>query len=479
MSFDELLAITPQILLSITALALLIQASIKRSASTSQTVAMIGLLLTLISVLSKVSADKVQVTMLLLMDAFSSFYIVLVLIAAISVVMLQKRYIKNASGRNEVSEEFYVLLILATLGGSILIAASHAASLFLGLELMSVSILAMLGYNRSRQLPLESAIKYLVLSAGASAFLLFGLALLYASSGSLELTSMLQGQHPMLSLIGLAMLIIGLGFKLSLVPFHWWTPDVYQGAPMNSTMFLATVSKTAVFAVLLRVLLNVDDSSQATPVLSIMAISSMVLGNLLALQQQNLKRLMAYSAIAHMGYVLVAAIVAIDINHSLAIEGSSYYLLAYLIASIIVFSVLTVYSNMNEQEDCEQLETFKGFFWHHPWLATAFTLAVLSMAGMPITVGFIGKFYLLTLAVDLSAWWLVGAMVVGSVIGLYYYLRVIFTLFQTSEQTSLLGFPSGIFGKLWIGAATATLLLFGILPGTLGDNLIRILSLNG
>mgnify|MGYP003641246606 FL=1 len=210
--------------------------------------------------------------------------------------------------------------------------------------------------------------------------------------------------------------------------------------------------------------------------LSWMAIASMLLGNWLALQQRSLKRLMAYSAIAHMGYVLVAGVIAMGIDHSLVLEGASYYLLAYLVASILIFAVLTLLSKLDEQQDLDDLPQLQGLFWQHPWLASVMTLAFLSLAGMPITIGFIGKFYLLTLAVKLSAWWLVTTMLVGSAVGLYYYLRVIFTLFaplqRDIQQTS-----GAYLSKMWIGVITAGLLLLGILPGLLGDELRRILAI--
>jgi NADH-quinone oxidoreductase subunit N len=205
-----------------------------------------------------------------------------------------------------------------------------------------------------------------------------------------------------------------------------------------------------------------------------MAIASMLLGNWLALQQQSIKRLMAYSAIAHMGYVLVAGIIAMGIDHSLALEGASYYLLAYLVASILIFAVLSLLSRLDDPHDVDQLSQLQGLFWQHPWLASIMTLGLLSLAGMPITIGFIGKFYVLTLAVKLSAWWLIAAMLVGSAVGLYYYLRVIFTLFAPTQSEIHLT-PGAYFTKIWIGIIAVGLLLLGILPGLLGDQLRSIL----
>jgi NADH-quinone oxidoreductase subunit N len=221
-------------------------------------------------------------------------------------------------------------------------------------------------------------------------------------------------------------------------------------------------------------LVPADFEADMVRMLSWMAIASMLLGNWLALQQQSIKRLMAYSAIAHMGYVLVAGIIAMGIDDSLVLEGASYYLLAYLVASILIFAVLSLLSKLDDPQDVDQLPQLQGLFWQHPWLASIMTLGFLSLAGMPITIGFIGKFYVLTLAVKLSAWWLIAAMLVGSAVGLYYYLRVIFTLFAPAQSEIHLA-PGAYITKIWIGIIAAGLLLLGILPGLLGDQLRSIL----
>jgi NADH-quinone oxidoreductase subunit N len=292
------------------------------------------------------------------------------------------------------------------------------------------------------------------------------------------LVDMMPSPMGLLAKSGFVLLLAGLAFKLSLVPLHFWTPDVYQGAPVNSTLLLTSLSKAAVFALFIKLVLLVPPEFEADMVrmLSWMAIASMLLGNWLALQQQSLKRLMAYSAIAHMGYVLVAGVIAMGIDHSLVLEGASYYLLAYLVASILIFAVLTLLSRLDDQQDLDDLSKLKGLFWQHPWFASIMTLAFLSLAGMPITIGFIGKFYLLTLAVKLSEWWLVAAMLIGSAVGLYYYLRVIFTLFAPAH-TEIHEASGAYLSKIWIGVIAAGLLLLGILPGLLGDQLRSILAI--
>jgi len=472
---ENLLYFTPQLLLATLALVLMLQTSFMRAARVSQSICMLGLIATVVATISLAPAQGVAVTSLIHIQPASNFFILLVLASALSTVLLQFKY---GEGSREVQDEFYILTTLATLGACILVTAAHAATLLLGLELMSLSILAMLAYQRDRQSSLEGAIKFLILSGAATAFFLLGLAFLYATSGSLTFPALFQVAIPtaetqLFSKTGLFLLLIGLCFKLSLMPFHWWTPDVYQGAPVNSTLFLATVSKAAAFAILLRLLTIMPDqaSSLLAAILGGVAILSMIGGNLLALQQQNLKRLFAYSAIAHMGYILVAAILAIRVNDKLALEGSSYYLLAYVLASIAIFSTLTLLSDKNS--DCEYMDDIRGLFWRHPYLATVLILATLSMAGMPLTVGFIGKFYLLSVAVEHSAWWLISAMILGSVIGLFYYLRVIICLFNQTEEEAR---SFHRYRSVWLGLVTLCILVFGILPDQLGAQIAALFS---
>ncbi|WP_199609092.1 NADH-quinone oxidoreductase subunit N [Flocculibacter collagenilyticus] len=473
MTINELFLFSPHIFLGIAAVFVMLQIAFKRSHHITYTATIVVLLITSLLTFFVWPQSPKFVTGIFVMDTFAAFFIQLILIASISVVIFHKRYADAPQHNNEVSvhrevnEEFYLLLLLASLGGCLLVSANHAVSFFLGIELVSIAALAMLGYARQRSLALESAFKYLIMSGVGTAFMLMGLALLFARSGSLQLTTMLTAQSDYMVAIGMLLILVGVGFKLSLVPFHWWTPDVYQGAPATATMYIATVSKTAVFAALLRIIVSVDTATVLFSILSVIAVLSMVIGNLLALKQSNLKRLLAYSAIAHMGYVLVAAILAINLNSYLTVEASSYYLLAYLASSIIAFSVMTALSSMHHQQDVESLSQYQGLFWHSPWLAIALVLAFLSMAGMPLTIGFIGKFYLLNIAINQMAWWLVSAMVLGSIIGLYYYLRVIFSLFAEAPETqTVTNPPSGIslLSGVWLTSVTVALVLFGVLP---------------
>jgi len=476
MSMQELWLLLPVLIISAGILALMLQASWKRSSFIAQGISMVTLVLALAALIYQYPSDVKTITILFEYEPIGGFFSLLLLMVGISVALLQGPYM--GANCKEVAEEFYILLLLSCLGAMLLVMSRHVGSVILSIELMSLAMLAILAYNRERKLALEGAMKYLLLSGAATSVLLIGFALMYASSGQLMLVDMLQSPMGLLAKSGFVLVLAGLAFKLSLVPLHFWTPDVYQGAPVNSTLLLTSLSKAAVFALFIKLILHVPADFEADMVrmLSWMAIASMLLGNWLALQQQSLKRLMAYSAIAHMGYVLVAAVIAMNIDHSLVLEGVSYYLLAYLVASILIFAVLTLLSKLDDQQDLDELPQLQGLFWQHPWLASIMTIAFLSLAGMPITIGFIGKFYLLTLAIKLSAWWLVTAMLVGSAVGLYYYLRVIFTLFAPAKS-DIQQAPGAYLSKIWIGIIAASLLILGILPGLLGDQLRSILAI--
>ena len=231
---------------------------------------------------------------------------------------------------------------------------------------------------------------------------------------------------PLLQL-GFGMMLIGLAFKLSLVPFHIWTPDVYEGAPAPVSAFLATTAKVAVFVVLLR-LYQVSPAAAGgwlNDLLAVIAIGSILFGNLLALMQSNLKRLLGYSSIAHFGYLVIALIA----SQGLAVEAVGVYLVTYVLTTIGAFGVVTLMSTPFKGRDADALYEYRGLFWRRPYLTAVLTVMMLSLAGIPLTAGFIGKFYILAAGVESQLWWLLGALIIGSAIGLYYYLRVMVTLY--------------------------------------------------
>lgn len=305
--------------------------------------------------------------------------------------------------------------------------------------------------------------------------MLFGFALLYAATGSLGFGEMAQrlSQHPgatQSALIGSAAVLVfaGIAFKLSLVPFHLWTPDVYQGAPAPVSAFLATVSKGAVFVVMLRWLLDaglIVNTTLLTGV-AVLAALSMLAGNLLALLQQNIKRLLAYSSIAHLGYlsVLVVALAGLA-DGAFAVEATAYYLTAYTLATLTAFALIGMQRGASDHSEIDTLASLGGLFWRQPLLAVSLAVALLSLAGLPLTAGFIGKFYIFQAAVAAGLWWLIAAMVVGSGIGIFYYLRIIYTMSKPGSPGNDVTYSVGpISGTMVYVILIALILVLGILP---------------
>lgn len=441
LTFATFLPLLPIILLSLTAVVVMLGIAVKRHHGISCWLTLIGLAAALVSIISLdgLSADRVAtpVTTLLLLDGFAYFYSALIIVAGMACAVFAYNFLQSY-GNNK--EEIYLLLLIALVGGLVLVSSNHMASFFIGLELLSVPVYGMVAYIHERNRSLEAGIKYLVLSAAASAFMLFGMALVYAQTGTLyfeELSTALPGDGMYLAGFGVAMIAIALCFKLSLAPFHLWTPDVYQGAPAPVGALLATVSKVAVIAVLVRFIVkaNPELTFFLQPVLTAIALVSIVVGNLLALRQKSLKRLLAYSSIAHLGYLLIALVA----GNSIAVESVNIYMLAYVITSLGVFGVISAVSHGGEQDDHDQLTQYHGLFWRNPALAVSMTLMMLSLAGIPLSVGFIGKFYIFMTAVDMESWILLGALIIGSGLGLYYYLRVMLALYLGSSADRTLG----------------------------------------
>ena len=430
-------ALAPILMLSLTAVVLMIQASIKRDQSVAWVITAVGFLLTLWS--ASYARDFIQpVTILLEVDHWSLFFTSLILIASLVTLVLSK---ETFSSEGERKEEYYLLLVLSVLGAVVLIQSSHMVSLLLGMELMGVALYAMIAFPERGQLPLEGAVKYLVLSACASAMLLYGFALIYAATGELSYAgigaraALAYAENPMLMMAGSAMVLAGIGFKLSVAPFHMWTPDVYEGAPTPVTGFLATVSKSAVFVALSRFYIDgaLYQFSGLNTALVVLAIASMLVGNWLALRQENIKRLLAYSSIAHFGYLLVVLIALTYLEADLVSQSITFYLTAYIATTLAAFTIVSMVAG--EDTAKQNISAFAGLFWSRPLEASALTVAMLSLAGIPLTAGFMAKFFVITVGIQSGLWGLLAVLVIASAIAIYYYLRIIFAMTQ-SAQTS-------------------------------------------
>ena len=429
MTAESWQALTPFIVLATSSVVLLIVVATYRNHALAAACTLVGLGATAVSVFIGAGAGAVHATPLFAIDGYALYYSLLVVLAAIFVTLISYGYLRRRQTR---PEEAYILIQVATLGAMVLAASTHFTSLFLGIELVSVPLFALVAYPVRESKPLEGGFKYLVLAGVSSAILLFGIGLIYFATGTMSFAT-LNAQFPLpftggylYAVAGLGLVLAGIGFKLSLVPFHLWTPDVYEGAPAPVTGFLATVSKGGVFVVLLRYVAS-NPESLATPLfaaLLAMAVASMLVGNLLALRQNNVKRILAYSSIAHLGY-LVVALYAVA---SVGVTAVGFYLAAYFITTLGAFAVVSLLAGPASTEEPANLGAYRGLMWRHPFVGGSLAILMFSLAGIPLTAGFIAKFYVFASGMEAGRWLLVASLIAGSTIGLYYYLRVVVTL---------------------------------------------------
>lgn len=449
--------LAPFIIIAGTPILIMLLISITRNFRIIYGLSIVALIIAFISILLPDPSVPHKVSSLLILDHFSNLFMMIIIAASLLVTLLSYNYLQYQESEKG---EYLIVLFVAVLGSLLLVASTHFISFFLGLETLSIALFILIAYRKTRDYAIEAGVKYFVLASVSSAFLLFGMGLIYADTGEMEfdkIAVVLQssGFSDPLLLAGFGMMLAGIGFKLALVPFHMWTPDIYQGAPAPVTAFIATISKGAVMALLLRFFYEINGFGNKNIVLVITVISilSMFVGNLLAIRQQNIKRILAYSSIANLGYLLVTLLAGND--HG--IQAAAFYLISYIITTLGAFGVIGLLSN--KDYEAENLSDYKGLFWKHPWVAIVFTLALLSLAGIPITAGFMAKFYVVFAGVNSNLWLLVISLIVNSVIGLYYYLRIITTLFAPANEKKFqaISLPGHVVlfvmaaGILWLG----------------------------
>jgi NADH-quinone oxidoreductase subunit N len=432
MSKQDLLGLIPLWILSSAAILNFFSISIKRNHKTIFVITVLSIIIDFIFLTTYSVSHQRDIGELLVIDGFGVFNIGIILLTTLLIVMMSYAYFEQ---REERKEEYYILIILAALGACILVISKHFASLFLGLEILSVSLYGLIAYLRTRERSDEAGIKYLILAAFSSAFLLFGMALIYATTGKMDFQGLSQWMSsvqevPLILICGFGLMIVGVGFKLGVVPFHMWTPDVYEGAPIPVTAFIATVSKGGMIALLVRFFQTIGGSNYPTfvTIFTVIAIASMFIGNFLALRQSNVKRVLAYSSIAHIGYLLVAFLA----GGELGTQAITFYLVAYFITSLGAFGVMATLSD--DERDADLIEDYRGLLWKRPLTAITFSAMLLSLAGIPLTAGFIAKFYVIAAGVHTDRWLLIFALVANSVIGLYYYIKIIAVMFDQKHQ---------------------------------------------
>lgn len=469
LQISELMPLAPVLIVAVTAIIAMLLVALKRNHTLVATISVIGLNLSAAYIVWQFwqGVQPSSVMGLFTVDPFALVYMLMILVAALACCTLSHAYIDSFK---DSKEELYILLLSSVAGAMLMVASTHYASFFISLEMMSIPVYGMLAYTYQRSQSLESGVKYLVLSATASAMMLMGFAYMYAYTGEMSFTAsamkVVEVIHEPLVVVGLGLVVFGVAFKLSLAPFHKWTSDVYQGAPTPMATFLATVAKVAMLGLALRYFLTsgtlVLDGMMT--VLTVIAVLSIIFGNLLAVTQVNIKRILAYSSIAHFGYLLVA-LVSTDVS---SVSTITVYIAVYVLTTIGAFGAVSLMSSpYNNLDEAESLADYRGLFWRRPVLTATLTVMMLSLAGIPLTAGFIAKFVVVLAAVAATNWFLAAMIIIGSGIGLYYYLRVMVVMYMTAPSKPRID-AQGNWGQsaggIMVLAAALLVLLFGIYP---------------
>lgn len=363
---------------------------------------------------------------------FASLTAIIFLVAAGLTIILSRDYIAKI-GVN--FGEFYHLILMASVGMMTFAAGTDLVVTFIGLELMSICLYVLAGISRRVLKANEASLKYFLLGAFATGFFLYGIALIYGMTGTTNILVIAQNiaafKSEPLFLIGTGLLFVGFAFKIGAVPFHMWVPDVYEGSPTMVTAFMSTGAKAAAFSALLLVFTATFDfmHSSTNTVFAVLAVASMLIGNIVAIAQTNVKRMLAYSSIAHAGYMLIGVTAGGDVS----LAGVLFYLIAYMFTNLGAFGIVSVIENAEQQGT--NLENFRGLYYRRPLLAVLMGVFMFSLIGIPPLAGFFGKYYIFVAAIDNGYTWLTIVGVITSMISVYYYLRVVVLMFfETAEQ---------------------------------------------
>ena len=484
--FNDVSAASPIVLLILTAMIVLLGdswlAGWRQSKFASPAVSLLGIGIALASSLHSLGVTVPAFHNSLKMDSFAEACNVILLIVAALAILLAMTYLENV--RLNIGE-YYVLVLFSTAGGMLMAAANDLIVLFIAIEILSISLYVLSGFARTEARSEEAALKYFLLGAFAAGFLLYGIALIYGGSAGAVTTAaggaggttnlselshfLTTGAPTTMFMSGVALILVGLAFKAALVPFHMWTPDVYQGAPTSVTGYMACAAKIGAFAAILRVFYALSPAHAYWLIaLQGLAVLTMFGGNLLAITQDNVKRMLAYSSVAHAGYLLVAVCAACGGGKPEAQEAAfgalTFYLLAYSLMTMGSFGVLILLSKRGH--DCQTMEDLRGLVRRDPQAAYIMLIFLLSLGGFPLTMGFMGKLYIFNAALQAGQGGLAIALAIASVISIYYYLRVVWTMcFQEPDKESVVGralTPGPVMATVFVSVVFSVLL--GIAP---------------
>jgi NADH-quinone oxidoreductase subunit N len=468
----EYLRILPELILTVFGCLIMLLEAVRRDPEKSPgpypAIAMGAMVLSIIGALIAGGDPGHAFQDMMLVDGFATFFRVLVLGVGLLTVLISSNYLGR---ENAPTGEYFALMLFSLVGQSILCAANELIMIFIGIEISSIATYIMAGYLRDDKRNNESALKYFLLGSFATAFLLYGVAWIYGVSGTTNLDGIRQKllndlPNMPLNVVGAAaaLMFVGFAFKVSAAPFQVWAPDVYQGAPAPVSAFMSAGPKAAAFAVFMRVFLTAFGpiSNRWEPFLWGSALATMIVGNFAALTQTNIKRMLAYSSIAHAGYVMVAVITAA--HNETGAAAAMFYLAAYALMNVGAFAVVTEFSRRDERY--VNIKDLAGLGQRQPLMAAMLTIFMLSLIGVPLTAGFFGKFYIFKAALDSGLVWLTVLGLLNSAVAAYYYLRILVVIWMEEPTEAVNSSPATSLGvqTVLLGSAAGTLIL-GILPG--------------
>jgi NADH-quinone oxidoreductase subunit N len=462
---QDTLAIGPISLISLVGLVVLtIEALHDKTESLNCWISVAGLAAGLVLSLNQIASSGTAFFGMVTTGGYSAFFSAVFCTAGLLTVMLSKSYIRKEGIEHG---EYYTVLLFAVVGMMLMAAAADLVLLFLGLELMSVSFYILAGFARKRMTSNEAGLKYFLLGAFATGFLLYGIALMYGASGTTSITSIIGSVHMLagspMFLIGCGLLLVGFVFKIAAVPFHMWVPDVYEGSPTTVSGFMSTGGKAAAFAAVLLVFapLVVQSVIPLREVMAVIAALSMIVGNVIAISQSNIKRMLAYSSIAHAGYILVGVVAA----NSFGAQGVLFYLVAYTIMNVGAFGVLS-YLESGEEGNL-RFDDYAGLSSQRPALALLMAVFMFSLSGIPPFAGFFGKYYVFAGAVQAGYTWLAVVGVLMSVVSAYYYLRLVVLMYFREQSLPTSESSHSGLGMAALVLSAVALVGFGVYPSAI------------
>jgi len=468
------LALPEMFMLAMACILILVVAFLgKNGASAAYGLSQLTLAVTAILIYQSIGDTGITFDGTYIKDAFSDVLKLAICIINMAVLLYSTSYLK---ARSLFKGEYYILAIFSTLGMMVMVSAAHFLTIYLGLELMSLCMYAMVAMHRDSMVSTEAAMKYFILGALASGMLLYGMSIIYGVTGSLSITTIAEtiqagGLDNTVLSFGIVFLVIGIGFKLGAVPFHMWLPDVYHGAPTAVTLFIATAPKIAAFAMAIRLLVDGlgDVHQHWQGMLIMLSVLSMIIGNVVAIAQTNLKRMLAYSTISHIGFILLGILSGSQEGYA----ASMFYALVYALMSLGAFGMIILMSRQGFEAD--KIDDYKGLSSRSPWYALMMLILMFSMAGIPPLVGFYAKLTVIKSIVDINLISVAIVAVLMSVIGAFYYLRIIKVMyFDKPIEKEVLQAPKDM--RVMISVNALTVFALGVLPGSLLAVCARVFS---